>query len=437
MSANILDIFYNIFWKDKACQNLFMLSKNELLDTKAIEFEGNRSYFSLPRIIISNVSNDDDIKEVLKFRTESHGLAKEGKIDQVINFYEPIVAQFLESKFGKAYKKFMVDFEKDPMSFLIKNAVKIFFAKDPENEALKLMQNYSFVPMHLKSFKELEAFASKEGIAKNYKKVVNEENYQMLHDVLRSVKDLYLNLNFQSLRESNQILVSSLHDTDNFKSRIKLFSILYDHEIIQDSEEDCFVECMNCKPGTYKGTLHLKINPKNLSKLKCIHCNEELTYYMPYMLNDELFQLVNAKDGLIANVFEELCRVNEIPYKMNEKVLMDIEIDGIFELNQVNYLVEMKMYEHRAGLNKIESKIKEHAQKLCNDIQRINKNLNPNGVILKPILLVNIMDNTWLADLQNSIHESSSDEWVKECRIMNVNMLKEMIEKNHSRPRSH
>lgn len=430
MSAHVLDIFYNIFWKDKACQSLFMLSKNELLDTKTIEFEGNRSYFSLPRIIISNVFNDDDTKDVLKFRAEAHGLAKEGTIDHAMNFYEPIVAQFLESQFGKAYKKFITDFEKNPVTFIFKNGFKIARAKNPETEVLKLLQKYGFVPRHLNSFKELEAFASKEGITKNYKKVVNEKNYRTLHNVLRSIKDLYLNVNFQSLYDSNQILVSSLHDTDNFQSRNRLFSILYDNEIIQDSGEDCFVECTNCKPGTYKGTLHLKINPKNLSKLKCIHCNEELTYFIPYTLNDELFQLVNTKDGIISYVFERLCKDNKVDFRLNDNVLEDIEIDGSFKLNNTTYIVEMKMYEHRSGKDKIASRIKLHTKKLCENLSRIIKEANPKNLELKTILLVNVLDDQWLIELEKEIHTSPQKAIMKECRLMNVNMLKEFLDKN-------
>lgn len=427
MSAHILDIFYNIFWQDKACQNLFMLSKNELLDTKTIEFEGNRSYFSLPRIIISNVSNDEDTKDVLKFRSETHSLSKESTIENAISIYEPIVVQFLESKFGKAYKKFMSDFEPEPMQFILEKGVKILMARDKEKEILNLLKHYGFVPKHLKTIKELEAFATKEGIAKNYKNVVNEENYRMLHDVLRSLKDLYLNLNFQGLHDSNQVLVSSLHDSDNFQSRIKLFSILYDNKIIQDSGEDCFVECMNCNPGTYKGTLHLKINPRNLSKLKCIHCNEELTYYMPYTLNEELFEKVNAKDGLIADVFEELCHGNEVPYKLNVNLLKDIEIDGILELNEINYFVEMKMYEHRSGKDKIASRIKQHTKKLCEDLARVRKEANPKGLEIKPILLVNVLDDQWLLELEREIHDTADDKILKEFRLFNVNMLKESL----------
>lgn len=428
MGAHVLDIFYNIFWQNKACQNLFMLSKNEFLDTKTFEFEGNRSYFSLPRIIISNVAIDEDNKEVLKYRTQSHNLEKESLIENAISSYEPIVIQFLESTFGKAYNKFIVEFEENPMAFIVKNGFKIFRADEPENELLKLLQKYGFVPKHLKSFKELEAFATKEGISKNYKKVVNEENYRMLHDVLRSVKDLYLNLNFQGLYDSNQILVNSLYESDNFKSRIKLFSILYDHNIIQDSGEDCFVECTNCKPGTYKGTLHLKINPKNLSKLKCIHCNEELTYYMPYTLNDDIFQKVNAKDGLISDVFEEICHTSEIPYKLNTNLLNDVEIDGVFEFNSISYVVEMKMYEHRAGKKKIKSKIKKHVQKLCDDLKRVRHVVySDKKELLSPILLVNILDDEWLTELELEIH-ASGHNIEKECRIMNVNTLMRFIE---------
>lgn len=428
MSVNILDIFYNIFWQDKTCQNLFMLSKNELLDTKTIHFEGYRSYFSLPRIIISNVSSEVNTKDVLKFRTETQSLAKEGTIENAISIYEPIVVKFLESKFGKAYKKFISDFEPNPMQFIIEKSIKILIARDKEKEIFKLLKHYGFVPNHLKSFNELEAFVTKEGIAKNYKNVVNEENYKMLHEVLRSLKDLYLNLNFQGLYESNQVLISHLYDSDNFQSRIKLFSILYDNKIIQDSGEDCFVECMNCNPGTYKGTLHLKINPKNLSKLKCIHCNEELTYYIPYTLNEELFEKVNAKDGLISDVFKEICIQNNIPHHQNKQVLNDIEIDGVFERNNVTYIVEMKMYEHRAGFKKIESKIKEHSHKLSKDLLRIEKDTKFKNMELKPILLVNVMDNLWLLDLEKKIYDSTIDDNLKVCSLMNLNMLKEFIE---------
>jgi hypothetical protein len=146
-------------------------------------------------------------------------------------------------------------------------------------------------------------------------------------------------------------------------------------------------------------------------------------------LHDDIYEKLNSKDGFISDVFAKICKINKLQHALNTNKLDDIEIDGAFFLNGAEYIVEMKMYEHRAGLIKIASKIKEHTHKLCNDVKRIDDNLNPNGVILKPVLLVNIMDNHWLADLQNSIHESSSDDWVKECRVMNVNMLKEMIEK--------
>ena len=29
--------FYNLFWKNKSCQNLFLLSKEEFLDTKEVD----------------------------------------------------------------------------------------------------------------------------------------------------------------------------------------------------------------------------------------------------------------------------------------------------------------------------------------------------------------------------------------------------------------
>lgn len=50
--SEIKKVFYNLFWQNQSCQNLFMLSKEELLETTTIGEGENAFSYSLPRITI-------------------------------------------------------------------------------------------------------------------------------------------------------------------------------------------------------------------------------------------------------------------------------------------------------------------------------------------------------------------------------------------------
>lgn len=46
--------FYHLFWNNPSCQNLFLLSKEELLETRIFGNEEFSFSFSTNRIIVSN-----------------------------------------------------------------------------------------------------------------------------------------------------------------------------------------------------------------------------------------------------------------------------------------------------------------------------------------------------------------------------------------------
>lgn len=76
--TEVTQIFYNLFWQDKACQNLFLLSKEELLDTKRLELEGVSTSISLPRIIISNIQDKEDFNhKTIRLRNETNNIRTE------------------------------------------------------------------------------------------------------------------------------------------------------------------------------------------------------------------------------------------------------------------------------------------------------------------------------------------------------------------------
>ena len=118
--------FYNLFWKNKSCQNLFLLSKEEFLDTKEVDLFNKPTYYSLPRIIISNldISCDDELNTI-KFRSESQSIDIEGHIESRINHFKPIITNLLNQKFNKSLNQFFHDLESNPMR-LIFQIIKIF-----------------------------------------------------------------------------------------------------------------------------------------------------------------------------------------------------------------------------------------------------------------------------------------------------------------------
>ena len=56
---NIETKFYNIFWQNKACQNLFLLSKEEFLDRDIIPNGKKQTIVAYPRLILSNNSRSE------------------------------------------------------------------------------------------------------------------------------------------------------------------------------------------------------------------------------------------------------------------------------------------------------------------------------------------------------------------------------------------
>ena len=112
------DVFYDLFWQSKACQNLFLLSKEELLDSVKLDVLGVSKQISFPRIIISNIeSKEHENFEAIKFRTESSDIRTGENLDSKLKLYEPLIGNFLDSKFGKSFEKLMTEYKSDKDAF--------------------------------------------------------------------------------------------------------------------------------------------------------------------------------------------------------------------------------------------------------------------------------------------------------------------------------
>ena len=425
MSNVLRNKFYNLFWKHKSCQNLFLLSRHELLDTKTIEIEGNRTEVSLPRIILSNIDNKDDLKETIQFRVDNENITAETFVESQIDKYQPILTKFLENKLGKALSKITAELNENPGEFIIDAAIKLFFSKKSlEESALELLKKYGLIGSHLKSFDEIESYFKKEFISKNFKETLSEENFYNFLEFVRSIKEIYLNLSYKSVFDSNQILVGSLHETDNYESRLKLFTLLYESKVITPSDEECFIECFHCEPGTYKGALTLKMSPKKTENLKCPICENSLIYFIPYRLERGIFEIIKSKDGLILDAVRDLLTKNGIQHELNVKYSGNVEIDCILEINSKGTIIETKMYQViRSTDRKLISKVKGHYFDLIKKQEILNDNMGKQNFD-QPILLINIMNQNLLNRIRRAIYRADKE---RSGRVMNLPEFKDYL----------
>lgn len=421
---DIKEIFYNIFWQNKACQNLFLLSKEELLDTKSIPINNDDSRsISFPRIIISNVDKEDTSHTTIKHRTEGGLIKSESSIVKKMEKYKPLINNFLESKFGKSLDKFSNELYVNPGNF-----AKIFMQylsanEEQKNEILiKELQKFGFIGKHINNLSELENYFRKEFFAKNNKEIFSEENIWNFFELIKSLKDIYINEAYKGLYETNQVLVNSLFEKDNFVDRLKLFNQLYEAEIISPSREDAFVECTNCPPDTYRGTLQLQINPLKLKDFKCPVCQKPLNFYVPYELRKEIYQIIKAKDGLLLNALCQLLAKNQVSYSINQTFLKDIEVDCMFYNSNKVFIVECKMYKINNTHQKLKSKMKEHYGKLISNVKRLNNQEFKDKEII-PILLVNITHSAIIKEVKEEIKLVNEGNYDLFGNILNISQF--------------
>ena len=421
----IINQFYNLFWQNKACQNLFLLSKEELLDTKDLQFADDKYSLSTPRIILSNVEKENEYDFLtMKLRSENHNLSNEDTIHSNIKTFEPLIENFANSSFVKALEKLSIDIENKPQKFY-KKIISLPF-KNRENQEkiiVEFLQEYGFIGRHIKNFESLSNYINDQVTSKkNVKTILNEKSVLNLLEITKAFKDIYLNEVRKGLYNSNQILLNALHDNEDFKSRSQLFNLLFESKIIGPSNEDSFIECLECDPGTYKGILQLKISPKKLNKLKCPICQEDLKYHVTYRLHDDIYNIIKLSDGLLHNSVNRLLDEFDIEFENNKIYYNDIEIDTEFNSNGIKYLIECKMYKLNTTIQKLTNKINKHFKKLITDSSRINTES-----VIFPILLVNVTDESLIYEIEKSFTIECDTTNISTPRILNINQMQDLI----------
>lgn len=424
--SQIKKTFYNIFWQNESCRNIFLLSKEELLDRTTIGDGPDAYIYTIPRIIVSNAQERDHY-ETIKIRTETQNINIDASIDDKIDYLSPLIEKFFSAKFQKSMDKLMYDLENNGLKVFSKMFRILLNENKWEENVIYFLQEYGFVPKNTYTFKDIENDFKKILLPNKKNELVNEQSLVILFDGLHYLKDLYVNHSYKRLYSTKQILTNTLSSDDNFTSRLKLFHLLYDSRIIKSTNEDAFIECSDCEQGTYRGTFKLKINPKKLEELKCPICRNNLTYFVPYELHNDIYEIIKSHDGLLLDVYCDALRQNNLAYTLNRKFLNDIEIDCIFESNNKVFIVESKMYKQNTTKDKLKNKLRGHFGKLLDDIQRMKELPEFQNKILTPILLTNIIDSNFIREVEREL-KLSNNNGGDIPKILNIELLKHQQE---------
>lgn len=421
-----IKIFYSFFWKNKSCQNLFLLSKEELLENISYDLDGTKINYTLPRIIISNALQnykDAEVLDTVVNRTESQSILLKDLVDNRINSLIKPFEVLLETKLKKPFENLVKHIEKKGLWEVFRIIALLANEKKREENVIALLKEFKFINPSINNYKELEENFKKVIIPKKGGQIITEQNITTFFEGVKMIKDIYITFYSKKLYTTNQILVNSLHSEDNFESRLKLFHLLYENEIISSSQEDALIECTNCKKGSYGGVLRLNIDPNKLQNLKCPNCNKEVTYFVPYELHKDIFEIIKEKDGLLLHAYCNFLQSKNISYQTNLNYLDDIEIDCMYNDESNTYIIESKMYKINTPINRLEKKIKKDFSNLIKVVKRLETLDEFKDKNLVPFLLVNVVDNTILIECEKTLKENHPDDLTQKGRIINFNMI--------------
>jgi len=424
MSA-ITNKFNHLFFKNKACQNLFLLSKYELLETR--NFGTEESPYNIPtnRIIITNTQEENqELIQTIKDRSALYDVELNSSIEEKIEDLKPIIENFFNAKFKKSIDALIEDFDKNKAKHIIV-ATSAIFSSNREKIIIDFLKEYKFIGDNINSFDDIDKMLEQVFIPSKRNVLINEKTLKSFFEGIKYIKELYVNYSYKNLYNTNQVLVNTLNSEDNYNSRIQLFGALFDSKIITASDEDAFIECTHCPPLTYRGVFQLNLNPKLLKNLKCPVCNNALIYFVPYELHPEIYQIINAHDGVLLHAIAETLKNKKVDFKLNEKFLNDIEIDCVYKLENKLYLIESKMYKLNTTKDKLSKKIKAHFDELISKLIRIQELNQKDKFELIPILITNINDLDLLSEIKIHFEKKTiHKEYYQNGLIINLDRFK-------------
>ncbi len=395
--------FYNIFWNSEQCQSIFLLHKEQLLEKDEIDLKTTKKSYYHQRFVISNSLTRKDSFQRIEQRIQNRNIDTGFNLTSITtkNINEEKIKKYFTDKFGKSIE--LISKKINGNNFAqIKFFSEIATALMSENRLLEFLKKYHVIDKNLNSFEELVKSFDK--IFQNeISTVINSEHFTDLFKSFDELSNFYNNYTFDSLIASNKFYTDILYDKENYKSRLELFDSLYDSQALVGGHYKAHYECVHCPVNTFSGSVTLNVTPSKI-KLKCPNCNKEVFYLAPYKINDEIFNDIRSKDGLLFHALRNILEYKGIQIHTNAIVGQDIELDfQILSKNRsgVRDIVEVKMFKTDRPADTTASNLRDGFKKLLNARQKLIA-LNPGYKDVVFHFLTNITDSSTLQELHNS-----------------------------------
>src|SRR6218665_1733185 len=334
--------FYNLFWSDPTCQQIFSVNKSQLLEDE-VELIVSKEKFYARRLVLTNSQKRKAGTKIIK-RAENENIELIHKLEDAVKKYldETRLETYVMNKFGKTIKKINEDLNTSGGWF--KLAFKLIETLNDEKSLFKLLSDYHLIPESIENKQQFVEYYEKE-FTSHLKEFIKKEN---LSDLAISID---LISTFYNYKTKNNLLSATKHYTDilyneeNYKNRLDFFDSLYEISVIKGGILKGYYECVNCPPNTFSGIVTTDIKPSKL-KLKCPQCLSELLYIIPYELDETIYKHIVNKDGLLIYAVQYLLEKSNYSFQLNQTFLTDIEVDIclINGQNQIYEIIEVKMF---------------------------------------------------------------------------------------------
>lgn len=379
--------FYNLFWTDPICQDIFSKHKSQLLENE-VELIVTREKFYARRIVLTNSQRRKSEKRLVK-RNESENIELLHNLQTaaVRYFSGERMESYIMHRFGETIGKIEGDLKKTGGWF--KLLTKLVSSLDDEKDLFKLLSDYKLIPEGISS-KELFFKYFEEEFNQQIKKFLKKENLSDLAISIDLISTYYNHKIKNNLFSATKHFTDILYDTDNFNDRLQFFDTLYEMDVIKGGRLKSYYECVNCPPNTFNGVLTIDIKPTSL-KLKCPCCKKDLYYIVPFELDQGVYEDIVHPDGLLFFAIGHLLDQYGWKYIANYVQPPDIELDYCIlnEENLISEIIEVKMFKMDRPEDTLVGNIRTAVSQIKKSIDKL-VSINPGFKMIQKSLVTNV-----------------------------------------------
>lgn len=347
MSNQIRQKFYNLFWSNEGCRDIFTLHKEELLFKEEGEIGTVKKHYYHKRFVISNslkLKKPDPIERIehrLENRTIDLNVSLQDKSDK--NLPETKIVEYIQQKFGRPIKTFSKKLNGNRFT-QVKFITEILAALASEKRLISFLHKYEVVPKTFQSIAEIFQWVD-QSVEQEMGKFLKSDHFADIFSTIDEVAHHYNNFNYRSLIDSHNFYTGILYDKENFNDRLHLLDCLYESNVLQGGVYKAFYECTHCEIDVFSGSVTLKVKPSK-AKLKCPNCGKDVFYLVPYKIQESIFEDIISKDGLLSEAIAYLLTEHKLPFTRNVYSSTDREVDFVVFNSRgiVTDIFEVKMF---------------------------------------------------------------------------------------------